>query len=47
MAQVECTNEDCPTHGTPIDNPFDFPADSVVCGTCGRPVSEMTPAPPS
>lgn len=40
MASVACTNPECDANGTPIDNPFGFPADVIVCGVCGGPVTE-------
>lgn len=38
MADVVCTNPDCPEQSVVCTNLFDTPVDDIVCGTCGEPV---------
>jgi len=42
MADVVCTNSECSEFDVPKDNPLDYPAEAIVCGACGQPVSEAT-----
>lgn len=42
---VACTTDTCERHGEPIANPFDYPADAIVCGACGGPVQDVPDQP--
>jgi hypothetical protein len=41
MADVVCTNPACEELDVPKNNDAGYPVESIICGRCGEPVSEL------
>jgi hypothetical protein len=45
VADVYCSNPECPEYGVAKDNPGDYLPSAVRCGDCGQACTDVAPPP--